>query len=952
MKDNTQLFEQLLSLEKLQPALQRFCTSTGVGCIIVNSKGEVMFEENWQCFCKRHSVRFSTPRVQCCIETEPLFAEKIHNDEKSIIFTCNNGFSSIGAPIIIDGLHIASVFIGLFFLSPPDREEQQKVVSVKGFDEVTFLKAVGAIPVLSAERLQLMIGQLELTAALLGEMGRNALLERQVNQQLSKSEERYRNMINYLPEVIFETDLRGVLLFTNKSALETFGYTPQELNDGIDMFQLISASDHEKAAARFKALLSGQILEPDEYLFRHKDGSLFPAMVFCRAIYTDGVIRGVGGIIIDITQRKQAEEKLQQSERKLQSLFQAVPVGLTILQDRTFRSVNERFCEITGYAATDLLNHNSRFLYESEEEFNRVGPTLYDNLREQGTSYVETRFCHRDGSLRSVALSAAPLTPHDLSAGAAVAIQDITERKKTERALRESEFRFRSFYNSNPEGIILLDFKGIIVDVNKAFMENSGYSLSDCALKNLKDFIPEKHQSLLVQTIVTIRSGISQTEPLRISYIAKNGEKIPISVRGWLVMDEESVPLYLGVFIHDLSKEMVLAKEKAALEKQVIHAQKSEAIGTLAGGIAHDFNNILGGIIGYTELALHRAPLVTDDKARNYLEKILEGGNRAKELVKQILRFSKHSNTAMKPIHLSPVINEAINLLRSTLPTTITIRHQVDLDGDRIFGDSTQILQVVMNLATNAYHVMRENGGILTITLESVTLTTAKQFMSMVIPPGEYLRLRVADTGSGIKPAVLERIFEPYFTTKKINEGSGLGMAVAKGIVNSHKGLIEIETALGKGTSVDVFLPFTQRNVAKFDYVEKRLPLGHGQHVLIVDDEPYYLEVVEEKLKLLGYQVTASQSSLNALKIFRDNPQGYDLLITDQTMPEMTGVQLTKEIRRISNTIPVILCTGYSETVTEQSTSYYGITGFLMKPVNVYDLAKLINTVLPKKIAK
>ena len=1165
-------------------------------------------------------------------------------------------------------------------------------------------------------------------------MGRNVLLERRANQQIQKSEERYRHLVDALPQIIYETDLQGSVTFANQSAYEFFGYTPQELREQHDLSVFIAASDREKLADRFKSLLSGQIQEPEEYWFLRKDRSIFPGIVFSRPIYADEKVLGVRGVIIDnthrkqaeeqlreseqryrtlfegandailivernsiincneralqmfkryrqeligasltnlspplqsdgqlsafkaeriftptkhnmpmylewdfrlpdgnilatevslnrfemagqpltqaifrdiserrqarrileeqeaawraifqhapfgiainrmsdgvyldvnpaverisgrqaaefigktsqsflppseyatsrkvmetllqtgwaenqetvavkkdgtqahllysaatfqlgeelcaismfvdITERKEIEERLQQSEAKLQSLFQAVPVGLAILKDRVFRAINVRLCEITGQVAAELLNRSSRHLYESQEEYNRVGTAIYSQLQDHGTSYVETRFRHRDGSMRNVSLFAAPIDPHNPDAGAAVAIQDITDqkklfqelkysekrfrtlfesaseailiikensstgttiidcnmkaldmfgcarhemlnrspqdfsptlqpdgrtylekgpsyiagalqgvpqhfewlhsrfdgtlfhaevslsamelagelyiqaivrdvtkRKKIEKALRESAFRFRSFFNTNPEGILLIDFEGMLIDLNKTFLQESGYSLSECTQKHFKEFIPPEDQARIVGAILELKSGFSQNGPLHFSYIAKDGSRVPVAAKGWLVVDENSRPLYMGVFIRNLTKELALTEEKNALEKQVIQAQKNEAIGTLAGGIAHDFNNILGGIIGYTELASYRIQANVDPKIREYLERILEGGNRAKELVQQILRFSRHSNMALIPINLVPVIKESINLLRSTLPTTIAIQHRMEVTSDRILGDSTQIHQVVMNLATNAYHAMRETGGLITISLENVTLPQARQFMTMTIPPGEYLQISVADTGSGIQPAVLERIFEPYFTTKNVNEGTGLGMAVVMGIVKSHKGLIEIATVLGKGTCFDVFLPLTHSMTAEIDCEENHLPLGHGERVLIVDDEVFFMEVVQESLKLLGYQVTASQSSLTTLKTFRDNPLGYDLIITDQTMPEMTGVQLTQEIRKISSTVPVILCTGYSETVTEHSAHYYGVTEFLMKPINIHDLAKTIEAVLSK----
>ncbi|WP_319585491.1 PAS domain S-box protein [uncultured Desulfobulbus sp.] len=829
MEDHTRRIDQLIPLAKLQSTLQRFSTSVALGCIIIDPKGEVILEEDWPCFCNNPATR-QIPACQGCTELKHLFAGRLPTDTKSCVFTCKSGFHGVGAPIIIEGLHVASIFAGLFSLSPPEQEIQPTTVAAKRFAEPAEHTTAAHLPVFSTQRLQQTISQLELTAELLTSMAYTVLVEQHANQQVRRSEERFQTLFESASDAILimdDIDRRVTIVDCNTKALEMFGCTRQEM---------LGRSPRDFSPS---LQANGQTYEEQETL---------------------SIAKALQG------------------------------------EPQHFEWLHSRF---------------------------------------DGTVF------HADVSMNAT----------ELSGGQSILaiVRDVSQRKMTETALRKSEFRFRSFFNTNPDGILLIDCQGILLDLNQAFLQESGYSPEDCIHRHFKEFIPTDDQVRVEGAILAIKSGLSHSEPLHFSYIAKDGTIVPVAAKGWLVVDEKSRPLYMGVFIRNLTKELALATEKASLEKQVIQAQKSEAIGTLAGGIAHDFNNILGGIIGYTELALYRNPSAVDDKVREYLEHVLEGGNRAKDLVQQILRFSRHSNVAMAPINLAPVIRESIQLLRSTLPATVTIRLQLDVGCDRVLGDPTQMHQIVMNLATNACHAMRETGGLLTISLENITLTRRRQFMSMTIPPGQYLRLRVTDTGSGIKPAVLERIFEPYFTTKNVNEGSGLGMAVVRGIVKNHQGLIEIETNLGKGTCVDVFLPLTRRSAAENTAANQPLPLGRGERVLIVDDEAFFLEVIEECLKLLGYQVTATQSSPTALQTFQENPHGYDLLITDQTMPEMTGVQLTQEIRRINNTIPIILCTGYSETVTEQSAGYYGITGFLMKPVNVSDLAKTINEIFSQK---
>ncbi|MDD2467630.1 MAG: PAS domain S-box protein [Desulfobulbus sp.] len=1210
IKNRGFLLDQLIPPAKLRLAVERFCASIGIGCIIVDPKGGTILQVNWKCLCRSFSNK-NPPVLKSCVEIDNFFKKVLHNSPHATLYTCDNGLSSAVVPILVDGVNVANIFIGQFIVDSYDINIQKKIAKSKGIAEIEYVGAVTQLPVMSDREIQITIHHLELFAELLGEICRNYLQKKRLNEKIEKNKERYYGLVNSLPQIIYEIDLYGHLSFINNSAYESFGYTSEELIKSGDFLSLITENKNDlySARKRLEGILSGEKLPPKEYYFRRKNGDRFIALVFSSPVFSKGELQGVGGIIVDITEQKKTEENLRRNEAKLQSLFRAVPVGLTILKDRTLHSVNEGLCKIVGYDDSDLLFRTSLQLYESEEEYIKVGAALYQQLSDEQTGYVETRFCRRDGSIREVSLFAAPLDPSNPAEGAAVAIQDITEQKRAEKALRiseerlsfaisassdaiwemkpksqtvyysprwyemlgypdqafpvtlekwksmchpadcqstqrlmehvlaspsdpgytsefrlrhrdgrwiwvlsrgkvvkrdamgtpvllagtntnitkrklaeealkvseeryrtlfetssnailivkndivvdcnqqtldmlrcsrekiigksssrlfvcqqtdgksdairnnppeiiqeipfqyewlqcrldgtnfhaevnvsevdlvgekysqviirditlrktwekslrESEFRFRSFFNTNPEGIILLDFQGFILDANKAFLQGSGFSFSEVTHRHFTEFVPHAHHSASQQALLALKSGISQNDPLEISYLTKNGQEKPVAVKGWVVQDEKNTSLYLGIFIRDLTKEKELTVEKISLEKQVMQAQKNEAIGTLAGGIAHDFNNILGGIVGFAQLALYSDPSTMGNKERQYINRVLEASERAKALVQQILRFSRHSSIEMHSINLIPVIEEAIHLLRSTLPKSIEIRQQLDVEDDRIIGDSTQIHQVVTNLGTNAYHAMRETGGILSVSLRKVTLVEPKETMSMKIPPGEYLKLQVKDTGSGMPPSVLQRIFEPYFTTKKVNEGTGLGMAVTLGIIKGHKGMIEIETASGQGTSFDIFLPLTQIDTGKRINEEINLPLGQGERVLIVDDEAFFLEVVKESLNLLGYKVTASQSSLKTLEIFKAAPSSYDLLITDQSMPEMTGAQLSQEVRRMNPSIPIILCTGYSETVTEQSANYYGITSFLMKPVNVHDLAKTVHDVLGKGTAK
>jgi PAS domain S-box-containing protein len=385
-------------------------------------------------------------------------------------------------------------------------------------------------------------------------------------------------------------------------------------------------------------------------------------------------------------------------------------------------------------------------------------------------------------------------------------------------------------------------------------------------------------------------------------------------------------------------------KERRALTKQLQQNQKMEAIGTLAGGIAHDFNNILSGMIGYTELALVRIS-DGDKKLQGYLNKTLTSCNRAKDLVQQILKFSRRNDSVMGGLSVLPILKESVKLIRSTLPSYIEIRERFNADADLIVGDPTQIHQVIMNLCTNAYHAIRD-GGALTISLQNVTFFEPKEFMSLKAPPGEYVKLTVSDTGQGIPEDILPRIFEPYYTTKKINEGTGLGLAVVLGIVKSHNGLMQVESTHGRGSRFVVFFPLAKGMPLEKAHITQGLPEGNGEKILVVDDEEFFVDVLREHLEAMGYDVTAGHSSRKILEIFREEPFGFDLLITDQAMPEMTGFQLVSEVRELNRDIPVVLCTGYSEAASEETIREYGINRLLMKPVTRSDLAAAVKDLL------
>jgi len=382
--------------------------------------------------------------------------------------------------------------------------------------------------------------------------------------------------------------------------------------------------------------------------------------------------------------------------------------------------------------------------------------------------------------------------------------------------------------------------------------------------------------------------------------------------------------------------------EKNKLESRLKQSHKMESIGMLAGGIAHDFNNILSAVLGYTELAL--ADVVKGAPIEEDLREVYSAGLRAKDLVNQILTFARQSDEELSPIQIDYIAKEVFKFIRSSIPTSIELKQEIK-SCSLIMGDPTQIHQILMNLCTNAAHAMEQNGGILEIFLNNVTINKDSPQRKSNLQIGEYVEIKVSDTGHGIKTHVLEKIFDPYFTTKKQGEGTGMGLALVHGIVETYGGKIFVESTLGKGTVFTIYFPVCRKNKVHMLPKSERSPHG-GERILFVDDEISITKIGSRALSALGYSVTTKTSSLEALDLFRSNPYNFDLVISDVTMPEMTGDKLASEILSIKPDTPIILCTGYSKTLSDEKAVELGIKSIVPKPFVKADFANTVRRVL------
>jgi PAS domain S-box-containing protein len=518
------------------------------------------------------------------------------------------------------------------------------------------------------------------------------------------------------------------------------------------------------------------------------------------------------------------------------------------------------------------------------------------------------------------------------------------------RKIRENEQQYRLLADNISDVIWIMDISTLkITYVSPSIVSMQGFTPEEFVALDLKEILPPASLKLAQDIIAdelakerTYAADPHRSRTEQLEHICKNGSTIWVELTASFLRNENGeVKGILGVS-RDITERKKASREKKMLEARLQQAQKMEAIGTLAGGIAHDFNNILSAVIGYTEMALEDS--LKGTMIHSNLKGVLIAGNRAKDLVAQILTFSRQADQELRPVQVEFVVKEAIKLLRASLPSTIEIQQKINSKSATL-ADPTQIHQVLMNLCTNAEHAMYETGGLLAVSLTDVMIDSKYETSELDLSPGKYIRLAVSDTGQGMTADLKERIFDPFFTTKERGKGTGMGLSVVHGIVKSHGGTITVKSAPGKGTTFEVLLPVSQDIAKPTTDAGAELPTGN-EHILLIDDEKTLVDLGRQMLKRLGYSVESRTSSIEALELFKTHPEKFDLVITDMTMPNLTGEKLAHELMRIRSDIPVILCTGFSEQISEERAKKLGIKEFILKPLLMNKLAVVVRGVL------
>ncbi len=734
-------------------------------------------------------------------------------------------------------------------------------------------------------------------------------------------------------------DHDNIIKYVNPRFTEIFGYEPKDVPTGKEWIRLAypQAPDRRKAVnawkADFNSARPGQVRYQTNQV-TCKDGST-------RTITFSTVMLDTGEFVImceDITAREESQRALQKSERQLRLITDNIhDVIWTADLDLRVTFVSPSIESLLGCRIEEALRQKvPGFL--APEAFGSAWAAYKKELKKKKEKYRDSTFLvelkHREGGRIWAEVKSSAVYDENLELKGLVGItRDITKRKIAEDGLRESEEKFRAIFNSVQDAIFMKNREGVYTLANSGMERILGMKaseiigtkadaiFSDSDLKHIRTLDARVFEGQTVETeeSLIVKGGLRQFMTFRVPIRNGSGEIIGLC----------------GV-----ARDITQTRQ---LESKLRQSQKMEAIGTLAGGIAHDFNNILASIMGYTELALCRnmpkaSPAVQD------LESVLKASYRAKDLISQILTFSRQTESGKKRVQLTPIIKEAVQFLRATLPSTIRIRECYYSSPCTVLADQVQIHQVMMNLCSNAAHSMQERGGVLEISLQDIYLEEETDFQHKLWP-GEYIRLSIRDTGHGIDPVILGRIFDPYFTMKGTGEGTGLGLSVVYGIMKSHGGSVTIESEVGRGTVVHAYFPVCDRLDTDEEEAAPEIE-GGSERILFVDDEEPIVKLQKEILEYIGYKVYATTKAREALEVFRKNPLAFDLVITDQTMPSITGLKFAEELMKIRPGMPVVLCTGFSAELTPDKVKDKGIRKIVFKPLSIHDWAQIIRSAL------
>ncbi len=773
----------------------------------------------------------------------------------------------------------------------------------------------------------------------------------QIRRTLNESEELFRLAFHASPDAVNLNLLEnGAYIDINEGFTRLTGYGREEVL-GKTSLEIGIWRNSEDRGRLVEGLRRAGFIENFEAEFRRKNGSIGVGLMSARVLTIAGHAV-ILSITRDITERKLTERLLAEAEGKYRALFDISSLAILIrnrqgtitLANRAAARLFEatRPEDLVGIPYLDLVHPEdrelSRIRVESafriaadpaaagEELLRHLAPRRHRVLTLSGrTVPVEsTGVAFRHGG-------------EDFIQGL---FRDITDEVQAEEALRDSEARFRTAFENASVGITLVDLDGTYLEVNRAMAAMIGYEPQELIGKKVVDFLFPEDLGRREEFVRALAEGRLSAGEQERRFIHRDGSIVWVNIWATLQRDGRGRPQYFISLVQDITARKKAAEEKSRLESQLLQAQKMEAIGVLAGGIAHDFNNILSAIIGFTELAM-----LSEGQAGDHLREVLKAAKRAKDLVRQILSFSRQGGEERLPVHVGRAAKEVVNFLRASIPSTIEIRLRGETTAATVLASAVELHQILMNLCTNAVQAIGENAGRIEIEVAPVAAEAGGPAGPPELDPGRYVRLAVRDSGPGIPAVIRDRIFDPYFTTKEKGVGTGLGLAVVHGIVKKLGGAVSVHSEPGRGALFEIWLPQVD-----FTRPQEEAPpaplLGGKGRILFVDDEAMLAELGEKILHRLGYEVVTRTSPLEALELFKRRPMDFDLVISDQTMPGMTGDFLAQEILKIRPGMPIILCTGYSRRIDERRAREKGLSALVMKPILVHEIDAAVRRAL------
>ncbi|NTU68390.1 MAG: PAS domain S-box protein [Chlorobiaceae bacterium] len=776
-----------------------------------------------------------------------------------------------------------------------------------------------------------------------------AIMHARREQQVAETKNNLESLFQTIDDLLFIIDIDGRIIASNAAVGKTLVYPPNEVI-GKHVLEFHPEERREEARHTLEGMLNGEATSCLVPLLTSTGEQVAVDTKITKGIWDKKPV--LFGISRNISDLVRSQRDLLENRQQLRKLTELLPLPLF---------------EVDGRMRITYANHicNEAFGYSEQEmkaEFDTLElciPDDRDKFRNYLKTIIENKGClpgsneyaciRKDGSRFPALFYSMPIVRNGVTVGASGLFVDLTETKMAEEALRNSDLQQR----------IALEFKSLIDNIPGAVyrINNKGAEILSMLPDTVPDFSPEEYATRLFETMgmvhpedrrsiiesnIRLRSE-KRSETLTYRIVDKLGREHWIEDRKTSTFTSDGS--YTGVdgILFDVTRRIEAQKDKQRLETQIRKSQRLETIGTLAGGIAHDFNNILTPILGYAEMGV--ISLAQGNPLHEYFTEIMLAAERAQNLVSQILTFSRAQESRQAPVSVQAIVSEALKLLRPSIPSTITIEHHIDKRCGNVLADPSQIHQVIINLCTNAFHAMEHTGGILRIELSETVPdeNTRKTFPKL--RSASYICLRVSDTGTGMDDGTMERVFEPFFTTKAVDKGTGLGLSVVHGIIVTCNGEITVESASGKGTTFCVYLPVINEK-SPDEHVDV-MPLQGSGSILFIDDEQAAVQIMTIMLGKLGFSVEAKSSPMEALRIFRENPDRFDLVITDLTMPEMTGLQLAEELRKTRPNLPVILMTGYGKNIEyTMPLNRYGISKLLKKPVKLALLASTVNELL------